>query len=134
MRITRVAGYGYDLHYLLGQATGCPVTTLLGGRHQERFPLYEAVPLGRPADMVAYVQERKAAGLRQFQLKVGADPYEDAARVRAVVAATGAEDVLIADANGGWRLQDALIAVRLLAPLPRVYVEQPCATLDECLY
>jgi L-alanine-DL-glutamate epimerase-like enolase superfamily enzyme len=119
---------------LFGQATGCSVTTLLGGRHQERFPLYEAVPLGRAADMVAYVQERKAAGLHHFQLKVGADPYEDAARVRDVVAATGEEDVLVADANGGWRLQDALIAVRLLAPLPRVYVEQPCATLDECLY
>ena len=119
---------------LLGQATGCAVTTLLGGRQQEHFPLYEAVPLGRPEDMVAYVQQRKAVGLRHFQLKVGADPYEDAARVRQVVAATGAQDVLIADANGGWRLQDALIAVRLLAAVPRVYVEQPCATLDDCLY
>jgi cis-L-3-hydroxyproline dehydratase len=118
---------------LFGKSAGCPVVTLLGGRRQERFPLYEAVPLGRPEDMVAYVLERKAAGIHHFQLKVGANPYQDAARVRRVVEATSDEDVLIADANGGWRLQDALVAARLLAPLPRVYLEQPCATLEECL-
>lgn len=119
---------------LLGKATGCSITTLLGGLQQERFPLYEAVPLGSPEDMATYVRERKAAGLRHFQLKVGADPYEDAARVRAAAEVTNDEDVLVADANGGWRLQDAMVAARLLAPLPRVYLEQPCATLEECLY
>ncbi|HWE61816.1 MAG TPA: mandelate racemase/muconate lactonizing enzyme family protein [Chloroflexota bacterium] len=118
---------------LLGKAAGCSVTTLLGGRQQERFPLYEAVPLGSPDAMVAFVQARRDAGLHRFQLKVGADPYEDCARVRRVVEATGDEDMLIVDANGGWRLQDALVAARLLGSLPRVYLEQPCATLEECL-
>lgn len=118
---------------LLGKAAGCSVTTLLGGRQQEQFPLYEAVPLGPPDEMAAFVRERKAAGLHHFQLKVGADPYDDAARVRRVVGATGDEDVLVVDANGGWRLQDALVAARLLGSLPRVYLEQPCATLEECL-
>lgn len=118
---------------LLGKASGCSVTMLLGGRQQERFALYEAVPLGRPEDMAAFVRERKAVGLRHFQLKVGADPHEDAARVRRVVDVTSDEDVIVVDANGGWRLQDALVAARLLEPLPRVYLEQPCATLEECL-
>lgn len=118
---------------IAGKSAGCPIVTLLGGSQQDRFPLYEAVPLGTPDSMAAYVLERKAAGIHTFQLKVGADPYEDAARVRRVVEATGDEDVLIADANGGWRLQDALVAARLLTPLPRIYLEQPCATLEECL-
>lgn len=119
---------------LLGKATGCSVATLLGGRQQERFPLYEAVPLGGREAMAEFVLARRAEGIHQFQLKVGADPRADAERVRHVVEVSGEEDVIIADANGGWRLQDAMVVARLIDPLPRVYLEQPCATLEECLY
>ena len=92
---------------------------LLGGRRQASFPLYIAVPLG-PADaMAAYVQARRAEGIHHFQLKLGADPHDDAARVRAVLEATRTRTV-IADANGGWRLQDAVVAARLLEGLDRV--------------
>jgi L-alanine-DL-glutamate epimerase-like enolase superfamily enzyme len=38
----------------------------------------------------------------------------------------------VADANGGWRLRDALLAARLLDGLDRLYLEQPCPTLGEC--
>jgi L-alanine-DL-glutamate epimerase-like enolase superfamily enzyme len=117
---------------LLGQASGQSVTTLLGGRAQERFPLYIAVPLGPPDEMAAYVQARLAEGIHRFQLKVGDDPATDAARVRAVLDVTSDSDLVVADANGGWRLADALLAVRLLDPLPRLYLEQPCPTLQEC--
>jgi cis-L-3-hydroxyproline dehydratase len=118
---------------LLGQAAGCPLATLLGGRRQDRYPLYFAVPLGAPADMAAYAAARRAEGIHRFQLKVGGRPHEDFARVRRVLEATGDDDVVIADANGGWALQDAIVAARLLDPLPRLYLEQPCATLEECL-
>ncbi|MDR7419975.1 MAG: mandelate racemase/muconate lactonizing enzyme family protein [Armatimonadota bacterium] len=117
---------------LLGKATNQPLAMLLGGCRQDRYPLYMAVPLGSPDEMVAYVQARRAEGIHRFQLKIGGHPAEDAARVRRVVEATGDDDVIIADANGGWRLQDAITAARLLEPLPRVYLEQPCPTLDEC--
>jgi L-alanine-DL-glutamate epimerase-like enolase superfamily enzyme len=40
---------------------------------------------------------------------------------------------VVADANGGWRLQDAVIAARALEGLDRVLFEQPCPTLEECL-
>lgn len=119
---------------ILGKVSGLPVTTLLGGRLQERYALYKAVPLGPPEQMAEYVRARKAEGITSFQVKIGADPYEDAERVRAVAAVTDAGDRLICDANGGYRLQDAMIAARLLEPLERVYYEQPCATLEECLY
>jgi len=118
---------------LLGAATASPLTTLLGGRRQAEFPLYFAVPLGTPADMAAYAAARRAEGIHRFQLKVGGRPREDFARVQRVLEATDDDDILIADANGGWTLQDAIVAVRLLEPLQRVYVEQPCATLEECL-
>jgi L-alanine-DL-glutamate epimerase-like enolase superfamily enzyme len=117
---------------LLGQSCGQPVCMLLGGRRQERFPLYMAVPLGRPADMAAYVTERRAEGIHRFQVKIGGDPAEDAERVQQVLAETSDEDLVVADANGGWRLQDALAAVRLLERLPRLFLEQPCPSLEEC--
>jgi len=117
---------------ILGKATGQPLTTLLGGRRQESFPLYMAVPLAAAGEMVEYVLARRSEGIHRFQLKVGTDPRADAERVRRVVEVTGDEDIIIADANGGWRLNDAIVAARLLEPLPRVYLEQPCPTLEEC--
>jgi L-alanine-DL-glutamate epimerase-like enolase superfamily enzyme len=135
-----LAGHGYAKSALdmacwdvLGKAAGLPVCDLLGGRRQDSFPLYVAVPLGSVEETVAHVRRLKSEGVRRFQLKLGADPVEDAARVRAVVEATEDGDVVIADANGGWRLQDAAGAARLLDGLPRVHLEQPCATLEECL-
>ncbi|WP_028060879.1 mandelate racemase/muconate lactonizing enzyme family protein [Candidatus Solirubrobacter pratensis] len=118
---------------VLGRAAGVPVSTLLGGVRAPDFPLYVAIPLGPVDDMVAHVRARRDEGIRRFQLKLGADPREDAARVRAVLEATQEGDVVIADANGGWRLQDATIAARALEGLDRVLFEQPCPTLEECL-
>ena len=84
--------------------------------------------------MQQYVVDRRSEGIHRFQLKIGANPYEDAERVRKVVEVTTSEDVIVADANGGWLLQDAMIAARLIEPLHGVLFEEPCKTLEECLY
>jgi L-alanine-DL-glutamate epimerase-like enolase superfamily enzyme len=115
---------------LLGQAAGVPVATLLGGRVSERFPVYEAIAMGAGEDPVRAAWKR---GIRTFQLKVGGDPRADAATVRRVLDIVGDEGTVIADANGGWSLSDALIAVRLLDGLP-IYLEQPCRTFADCLH
>ena len=136
-----LAGHGYakaavDIACwdLLGQAAGLPVSTLLGGATSERLPALRRDP-ARPgrARWSRTCAARRAEGIRRFQLKLGADPREDAARVRAVLEATEDGEVIIADANGGWRLQDATIAARALEGLDRVLFEQPCPTLEECL-
>lgn len=118
---------------IMGRALGVSVTTLLGGLRQARFPLYMAVPLGSPREMTDYVLARRAEGIHRFQLKVGGDPVEDGLRARQVVAATGDDDVVVADANCGWRLNDAITAARLMEDLPRLYFEQPCPTMEECI-
>ncbi|MDR7415405.1 MAG: mandelate racemase/muconate lactonizing enzyme family protein [Armatimonadota bacterium] len=117
---------------LVGKATGLPVYLLLGGRWQERFPLYVAVPLRDAGEMADFVREQRALGVRRFQLKVGTAPQEDLARVRAVLDVTGEEEVVIADANGAYRLHQAAVLSRLLAGVDRVILEQPCPTLEEC--
>src|SRR5215472_548519 len=72
---------------LRGQAAGLPIATLLGGVLHKDFPLYEAVPLGPPQSMASFAERRISAGINRFQLKVGNNPRDDAARTRAVVAA-----------------------------------------------
>jgi L-alanine-DL-glutamate epimerase-like enolase superfamily enzyme len=118
---------------LAGRSMGVSVSTLLGGIRQERFPLYVAVPLGTPDQMTAYVLERRREGIHRFQLKVGGDPTLDGTRARQIVEATGSEDLVIADANCGWRLNDAILAARAMEGLPRLYIEQPCPTMEECI-
>jgi L-alanine-DL-glutamate epimerase-like enolase superfamily enzyme len=135
-----LAGHGYAKSAVdvaswdvFGQLAGRPVCDLIGGRQSERFPLYVAIPLAAPEDMRDRVRRLRAAGVHRFQLKLGDDPVEDAARAHAVAEATSPDDVLIGDANGGWTLREALTAVRLMDDLPGLFLEQPCATFDECL-
>ena len=117
----------------VGRALGVSVTTMLGGALQKSFPLYVAVPMGTPDEMTSYVLDRRAEGTHRFQLKIGGDPTVDGLRARQVVDATGDDDLVIADANCGWRLNDAITAARLMEDLPRLYFEQPCPTMEECI-
>jgi L-alanine-DL-glutamate epimerase-like enolase superfamily enzyme len=116
---------------ILGKVAGLPVSTLLGGVLAPDFPLYEAVPLAAPEAMADFVAHRSSEGVRQFQLKVGNDPQEDAERTRAVLARADPDVLVIADSNGGWNIPQALSAVRALAGLP-VYIEQPCRSTADC--
>jgi cis-L-3-hydroxyproline dehydratase len=117
---------------LRGKATGLPVTALLGGVLQEDFPVYEAVPLGSPESMAAFAERRSAAGIKRFQLKVGNDPREDAVRTRAVVETADDDTIVVADANGGWSLLDARVAMNSMDDLP-VFIEQPCRTTEDSM-
>lgn len=116
---------------ILGKSAGMPVSALLGGVTQDDFPLYEAVPLSSPEAMADFVRMRQADGIDRFQVKVGNDPYDDARRTRSVVEACSDDAVIVADSNGGWNLQAAIVAVREMAGLD-IYVEQPCRDMADC--
>jgi L-alanine-DL-glutamate epimerase-like enolase superfamily enzyme len=117
---------------LFGKATGQPVCTLLGGRYGDDFGLYRAISQEAPDAMAARVAEYRAQGYRRFQLKVGGDPADDIARIRAVAAKLQPGDRLIADANTGWLMHDAMRVVRSVRDID-VYIEQPCLSYEECL-
>ena len=117
---------------VLGQSVGLSVVQLLGGAMQDTLPLFVAVPIDSVQAMAGHVERDLVAGVRVFQVKVGDEPLGDVARVRAVLEAAGPESTVIADANGGWNLQSALLAARQLDGLP-VRLEQPCRTMAECV-
>jgi L-alanine-DL-glutamate epimerase-like enolase superfamily enzyme len=117
---------------ILGLATRQPVCTLLGGRYGEDFGLYRAISQESPEVMARRVAGYRAEGYRRFQLKVGGDPAVDVERIRAVSAQLQPGDRLIADANTGWLMHDALRVVRAVRDVD-VYIEQPCESYEQCL-
>jgi len=117
---------------LLGQAAGMPVCELLGGRYGDDFVLYRAISQDSPGAMAASVAGYREEGYRRFQLKVGGDPDTDIDRIRACSEALETGDKLVADANTGWLRHDAMRVTAAVRDVD-VYIEQPCASYEECL-
>jgi cis-L-3-hydroxyproline dehydratase len=117
---------------ILGQVTGQPVCTLLGGRYGDDFGLYRAISQESPEAMADRVAGYRAEGYERFQLKVGGDPAIDIDRIHAAAAQLQPGDRLIADANTGWLMHDALRVVKAVRDVD-VYIEQPCPSYEECL-
>lgn len=125
---------------ILGQQANMPLCMLLGGRYEEDYALYRAISQDTPEEMARSVREYRRQGYRKFQLKVGGEPTVDISRIRAVAAELEVGDTLAADANTGWLAHEAIQTVNALAHQHRssvehirLYIEQPCATLEECL-
>ncbi len=117
---------------ILGQVTGVPIVTLLGGRYGDDFPLYRAIAQESPEKMAQMVSKYRAEGYTKFQLKVGGDPDTDIARIHQTAAMLQRGDVLVADANTGWTQHQALRVVDAVRDID-VYIEQPCLTYESCL-
>ena len=117
---------------LLGQASGLSVATLMGGRVGVDFALYRAISQDTPKRMAASVAGYRRQGYRKFQLKVGGDPDTDIDRIRAAASVLERGDVLIADANTGWTQHAAMRVADAVRDVD-VYLEQPCATYEQCL-
>ena len=117
---------------ILGKATGQPLSRLFGGHSDAPVALYRAISQDTPDAMAARVDEYRAEGYRKFQLKVGGDPIVDIKRIEKVRAALQPSDILVADANTGWLMHEAVRVVGEVADLD-VYIEQPCKSYQECL-
>ncbi len=117
---------------ILGKVTGLPVCELLGGRYGDDFVLYRAISQQPPDEMAASVKQYRDEGYRRFQLKVGGNPDEDIKRIHAAREILEPTDKLIADANTGWTIHEAARVVRGVRDVD-VYIEQPCASYEECL-
>lgn len=117
---------------ILGQAAGMSVAELLGGRYVEEYPLYRAISQGTPEKMAEDVARFRSEGYRRFQLKVGGHPDDDIERIKASLEVIQPGDILVADANTGWQMHEAMRVVKALSG-EDLYLEQPCPTLDECL-
>ena len=117
---------------LMGKVFNVPVWKLLGGKFGEYIDLYRAISQEDPSLMVQKVKQYKEEGYTKFQLKVGGNPSEDIERIIQVRSILQPNDILVADANTGWLMHDALRVINQTQHLD-VYYEQPCVSYEECL-
>jgi o-succinylbenzoate synthase len=105
---------------------------LLGGDGAlESVRVNVAVPRVDAARSAALAREAISAGATAVKVKVGgATLDEDVERVRLVRDAVGSGVAIRVDANQAWSEDEALAAMRALAPHDIEYVEQPVAAAN----
>lgn len=116
---------------ILGKATDQPVWMLLGGKLTDGAPMYRVAPQRSTEETIAELDRHRAAGYRQFQIKVGADWQTDIDRIRQTVPLLKPGEKAMADANQGWRVDNAIRLARATKDLDFI-LEQPCRTYEEC--
>ncbi len=116
---------------LLGQACDQPVWMLLGGKLTDGAPMYRVAPQKALDKTVAEMNAYRDQGYRQFQIKVGADWASDIDRIRAAIPLLQPGEKAMADANQGWRVDNAIRVARATRDLDFI-LEQPCRTYEEC--
>ena len=118
---------------LYGQAVGKPLYSLLGGRVQQDMPLYHSITCIAADEMARIAIEAYGTGIRQFQVKLGADANweADAERLTKVREAVGPGPLVYGDWNCGATRLHATRTGRAVAHLD-VMLEQPCKTLEDC--
>ncbi|UWQ98319.1 mandelate racemase [Rhodobacteraceae bacterium S2214] len=118
---------------LFGKATEQPLYTLLGGRTRADMPLYHSITCVAPDEMARIARDAYDTGIRQFQVKLGADAdwQADAERLAKVREAVGDGPLVYGDWNCGATKLQATRTGRAVAHLD-VMLEQPCKTLEDC--
>lgn len=114
---------------IIAKACRKPLWQILGGARPDDVPIYNthAGWLNYSVDQL----KREASalldqGYTALKMKVGlADTREDLRRVEAVRRAIPDDVLLMVDANQKWDLQQARLALRLLAELDVAWVEEP---------
>jgi L-alanine-DL-glutamate epimerase-like enolase superfamily enzyme len=110
-----VAAVDLALWDLEGRRKGQPVWRLLGAEAADPVEVNYTVTAGDRAGAAAQASTARAAGFRCVKAKVGIG--DDAGRLAAVRAVLGPDVAIRLDANGAWSVEEAVAALRTLAPV-----------------
>lgn len=120
------------LYDAIGHVLGLPVSSLLGGALTDNVPAYYAIGVLSPEAAADKARQMSGLGYRRLQIKVGGRaPEIDIAVIHAVSQAVRDQDIqIVADANQGWSVRDAITVSQACRNIPLVF-EQPCSTISE---
>lgn len=109
-----------------------PLYTLLGGAEDDWVEPNSSISTGTAEQMVALVEQARAAGYQTHSIKIGGDDAAtDAARINAVESVRLAHEKITYDVNRAWTPAVAIEVMNSVAA--RGWFEQPCETMDQCL-
>jgi D-galactarolactone cycloisomerase len=134
-----ISGIDIALWDLLGQATGQPISRLLGGRYRDRVRPYASVLMDHPKVLVPRLQALRDQGFTAF--KIGWGPFGrvneslDREIVRAARETVGSDALLAVDAGGSdayWHsdLKWALRTAKMLEEYEVAWFEEPLSPDD----
>lgn len=114
------------LHDLLGKNAQVPIKDLLGG-YRDSIPISFTVVIGSVEESIKSAQEYIDMGAKVLKVKLGVDPDEDVARLKALREAFGNEIMITGDANQGYSVNQAINTLNKIARYDIEFVEQPVA-------
>jgi L-alanine-DL-glutamate epimerase-like enolase superfamily enzyme len=110
----------------VGKALAEPLWRLWGG-YRNRLPVITIGGYYGGEDVSTEIEELRERGVAGVKFKVGGlSPEEDAKRFRTARKAAGDDFVLLADANQGWTVPEAVRFARLVEDCDLHWFEEPC--------
>ena len=116
---------------ILGKLSKQPLYTLFGGLLTEIVAAAGGIP-SEPGELLEQrMATHRANGCRQFSTRASGDPEIDIEFILLLGEKMLPGESIKIDANGGWRLDQALRILRATENVDACF-EQPCATYEEC--
>lgn len=119
------AGIDMALWDLCGKACGQPLYRLFGGKVRDRANYFYYLAQGSSDDLAAQCRRGISLGFHVFYLKVGIDIEAELEMVRTVREAIGARGKIRLDANGAWKVNEAIRNLNRLDAYHIDFIEQP---------
>jgi glucarate dehydratase len=119
------AGIDMALWDLCGKQCGQPLYRLLGGLARDNVNYFWYLDHSSEEDVCRQGMDGIAAGYSVFYLKVGIDVSREVKMIRALREAIGQDPKIRLDANGAWRVDEAVRIIEQFKPYGIDFVEQP---------
>ncbi len=125
------AAFDVACHDALGHLLNKPVYALLGDKRHEQIESLWPTSSGKAEEDLAIITDKLKLGFKTYMLKMGGrDVNDDIARVHQVIDEIPDGVRVMADANQGWSLDEALTFADQTRDLPLLLIEQPVAASD----
>jgi L-Ala-D/L-Glu epimerase len=119
------AGIDMALWDICGKSSGLPLYKLLGGRVRDTVNYFYYLSRGTPSEIAMQCREGIGRGYSVFYLKVGLDIEAELQMVEALREAGGPKAKIRLDANGAWKVKEALKNIERFEKYQIDFVEQP---------
>lgn len=126
------SAFDMALYDIAAKNAGLPLYQYLNGKPRE---IITDITLGiaSPEEMAQKALKLKDGGAFALKVKLGKNPPDDIARIKAIRQAVGFDIPIRIDANQGWSYEGAIEALQGLEPYKIQFCEQPMRTYNDHL-